>query len=61
MNELVRQLDEWLQRNRPDYYQQLLPGLSEREIHDVAQLLGVTLPDDLQTLYRWKNGQSSDC
>jgi cell wall assembly regulator SMI1 len=57
MAELVARLDVWLARHRPNYYAQLLPGLSSQEWTVFAERLGVNLPDGFRVLYQWRNGR----
>jgi cell wall assembly regulator SMI1 len=60
MQELIERLDTWLQANRPEYYIHLQPGLTEDELLALEQRLGVALPADFKTFYRWKNGQADE-
>ena len=60
MEELIQRLDSWLRQNRPDYYKKLLPGLTEQELTDLEKELGVELPADFKTFYRWRNGQAEN-
>jgi cell wall assembly regulator SMI1 len=59
MSDLIERLDRWLAANRPEYYKGLAPGASEKEIAAVEAKLGVTLPDELRELLKWRNGQKS--
>jgi len=54
---LICRLEDWLKINRPDYYAVLLPGLSSVELGEIERALGVAFPEDLRSLYAWKNGQ----
>jgi cell wall assembly regulator SMI1 len=56
---LLARLDGWLRINRPEYYAKLLPGLSQAEVDNFEQKLGVTLPIEFKLFYQWKNGQDS--
>lgn len=58
MKELMSRLDSWLKTNRPDFYRQLSPGVSESEIDAFEDSLGFKLPQSFKELYMWKNGQS---
>ncbi|MCI0701284.1 MAG: SMI1/KNR4 family protein, partial [Planctomycetia bacterium] len=60
MTELVARFDAWLSRNRPAYYAQLLPGLTDQEWASFEQRLGVRLPDGFRVLYQWRNGSWED-
>jgi cell wall assembly regulator SMI1 len=57
MNPLVKRLDSWLKKNRPDYYAILRPGLKSKEIKAFEKLLGFSLPQTWKDLYTWRNGQ----
>ncbi|MCC9062795.1 SMI1/KNR4 family protein [Flavobacterium piscisymbiosum] len=61
MNELIEKLDKQLARLRPEYYQELKPSLSDLEIQNLEVQYKIQLPDDLKTLYKWKNGQNQNC
>lgn len=54
-------LDKQLATLRPEYYKQLQPGLSDNEIQALQQQYNITLPEDLITLYKWRNGQQDAC
>jgi cell wall assembly regulator SMI1 len=60
MTELVARLDVWLSRNRPDFYANLLPGLTDAEWAAFEARLGVPMPDAFRVLYQWRNGQPDD-
>jgi cell wall assembly regulator SMI1 len=60
MPELVVRLDAWLSRNRPAFYANLLPGLSDAEWDLFKRRLGVKVPDAVRVLYQWRNGQHHD-
>src|SRR5947209_3402000 len=57
MSDLIERLDGWLAKNRPDYYKELEPGASEEQVAALESQLGVTLPDELRDLLKWRNGQ----
>ena len=59
MSELVA-ARSWLSRNRPDYYVQLLPGLTDAEWVSFASRLGMTMPDGFRVLYQWRNGHRDE-
>ncbi|HEY9729582.1 MAG TPA: SMI1/KNR4 family protein, partial [Chroococcales cyanobacterium] len=59
MPDLIERLDRWLRQNRPGYYSQLLPGLTDEQIMEFEEALGISLPPDFKLLYKWKNGQPS--
>ena len=60
VGEWIQRLDTWLKHNRPEYYQSLLPGLTEAELAEVERKLEVLLPDDFRALYSWRNGSDLD-
>src|SRR5262249_30106250 len=60
MQALAR-IDRWLASHRPDYYAQLRAGASVGELADFEGHLHVTVPMACADLYRWRNGQQSDC
>jgi cell wall assembly regulator SMI1 len=60
MDDLIQRLDNWLRTNRFDYYQTLLPGLTDEELIILEKRLNVELPEDFKIFYKWKNGQKED-
>ncbi|HMA33107.1 MAG TPA: SMI1/KNR4 family protein [Chloroflexia bacterium] len=58
MNDLIQRLNTWLQKNRPTYYEQLLPGATDEDILLLEHILAIELPQDFKMLLQWKNGQS---
>ena len=61
MRNTILQLDKQVASLRPDYYAQLNPPLSSAAITALETKYSLQLPDDLNELYRWKNGQKSSC
>jgi cell wall assembly regulator SMI1 len=53
-------LERWLRTHRQRYLQGLLPGASDEELAFLEAALGMPVPEDLRSLLRWHNGQSSD-
>jgi cell wall assembly regulator SMI1 len=51
-------LDEQLSRLRPEFYQNLLSPLQDSEIQELEEKYQLILPEDLKSLYSWKNGQA---
>lgn len=60
-SQLIDSLDNWLRKNREDYYGNLQQGASKEQIESLEKSLGVTLPDELKLFLGWKNGQDSEC
>jgi cell wall assembly regulator SMI1 len=61
MKETLIRLDELIRQNRPDFYENLDPGLRESEIAALERRFDFSVPAHLKELYRWKNGQNSNC
>ncbi len=61
MKKQLEKLDAYLKEKRPEYYNQLLKPLSEKEILDLQEEFNIELPNDIKELYLWKNGQRQDC
>lgn len=57
LEDLIQRLDAWLRTNHPSFYAQLAPGLSDAELLEWENSLGLTLPNDFKLFYKWKNGQ----
>jgi cell wall assembly regulator SMI1 len=56
----LARLDHWLLVHRPRYQRALLPGATAAELKRVHAQLGRPLPEDLQTLLSWHDGQESE-
>jgi cell wall assembly regulator SMI1 len=52
-------LDKHLRTSRPDFYTELNDPLSDAEINALEQKYNRSLPADLRTLYKWKNGHNT--
>src|SRR5689334_2495946 len=61
MEQIINRLDQWIQKNRPEYYKILKPGLSDNEIKEWEIKFGFEFPQDFKALYQWKNGQPDAC
>jgi len=61
MNELIDQLDGYLARCRPDYYYQLQPGVRDQVLDAFQTQLRSELPPLFRLLYKWRNGQNTNC
>lgn len=58
--DLIDRIDQWLRENRPPYYSTLRPGASAEALDAAERQLGVTFPQSLRALYRWRDGQRRD-
>jgi cell wall assembly regulator SMI1 len=58
VTDLLERLERWLRQYAPGPYQSLLPGVTQQELEACQAALAVQLPDALQALYRWRNGQA---
>lgn len=56
MEELLAQYESLLATHVPEILENLQTGLSVEEIHEIETDAGLTLTDDLRTLYSWRNG-----
>ena len=56
MDDIVDRLGQWLWRNAPKNLERLAPGLTDDQITVYEKQLGVTFPDGIRALYRWRNG-----
>ncbi len=57
---LVKRLDDWLRKNRSDYYDSLLPGASTKLLKKFEENYSIQMPETFHILYKWRNGQSAD-
>ena len=60
MDDVVERFARWLWSNSPKVLDELAPGLSDDAIAGFEKQLGVTLPDSLRALYRWRNGNAAE-
>jgi cell wall assembly regulator SMI1 len=58
MQELLNRLESWLRQNAPSCFRCLLPGVTKQDLKAFEDALTFALPDALQLLYLWRNGQS---
>src|SRR5579875_350622 len=57
---LLARLDQWLNTQRQRFLQALRPGATAAECDALAAELGRPLPEELQALLMWHNGQTPD-
>jgi cell wall assembly regulator SMI1 len=57
VTDFLKRLEKWLAQHALSCYRSLLPGATPRELKAAAKALALQLPDALQDLYRWRNGQ----
>ena len=58
MNEIIKKLDAFLSTLRPGLYESLQPPLNHNGIEGLEGKYHMKLPNDLKTLYQWRNGQA---
>ena len=58
--ELIRQIDKWLNENRPDYYANLRLGASSETLEGIERQLDIQFTASFRTLYQWGDGQLKD-
>jgi len=61
MNKSLQKLDKYLLALRPEFYASLKQPLNDDEIDTLEEKYKTKIPNDLQTLYKWKNGQDYNC
>jgi cell wall assembly regulator SMI1 len=61
MPDQLNLLDQQLRTKRPAYFAQLQPPLTTAEIMALSEKYQRTIPEPVQQLYRWKNGQAPAC
>src|SRR5262245_52914003 len=54
---LLERLEHWLARRRPRYLSGLNPPATATQLKELAARLGRPVPEELQALLRWHNGQ----
>lgn len=57
----LQELDVNIQKTRPEFYPNLGTSLSDEEIKELEEKYKVQLPENLKSLYQWKNGQADGC
>jgi len=53
---LIERLNHWLEKNRPDYYAHLMPGVTDARLDAFEAQFSLKLPAAFRQLYRWHNG-----
>ncbi|WP_300675339.1 SMI1/KNR4 family protein [Soonwooa sp.] len=61
MKEKIQRLEKYLSKLRPEYYSQLNEPLDDDQLNKLEEYYKIKIPLDLRTLYKWKNGQNSNC
>ncbi|WP_177765606.1 SMI1/KNR4 family protein [Flavobacterium sp. I3-2] len=61
MNEKIQKLEKCLLKTRPEYYSELNAPLNDSQLNKLEEYYKIVIPKDLRTLYKWKNGQNSNC
>ena len=62
LSEKIKLYEECLCKYDPDKLKLLQPGLTEEEINELLKSVDLILPDNLITLYSWRNGiENWDC
>lgn len=54
--EALERIMNWLRKHQPEYADSFLPGLTSSEIQAVEAEFGYKLPEEIYTLYQWRNG-----
>lgn len=60
MNELIKKLDNYLSTLRPGFYSKLNEPLNDSQLDKLENQYKLEIPNDLRTLYKWKNGQNAN-
>jgi cell wall assembly regulator SMI1 len=58
LHDSLRQLNIWLREHRPVFHSGLMRGANDREIGELADALGHSVPQELEIWLRWHNGQA---
>lgn len=58
MEVIWNRIENWLKVNAPEIQQDLLPGVTDKELRSVQQLIGSDLPADVKASYYIHNGQA---
>ena len=61
MDEIIQKLDKYLSTLRPEYYLELNEPLDDSQLDQLEEFYKLKIPNDLRTLYKWKNGQDAKC
>lgn len=54
-------MNSHIQKLRPEFYSNLNAPLDDHDIQSLERKYNIQIPEDLKTLYLWKNGQESGC
>lgn len=58
---LLVAIQSYLERERPDYVEKMMPGASTEALAAFESRFGVTMPAAFHALYRWHDGQDPWC
>jgi cell wall assembly regulator SMI1 len=58
VEELLTRLERWLAKHRKRFLKALRPGADVQTLNQLKKALGCPLPDDLQALLAWHDGQA---
>jgi cell wall assembly regulator SMI1 len=53
----LERLERWLAQHRPRFLENLQPGARPADLDALQAHLGMAIPESLQSLLRWRNGQ----
>jgi len=57
LTQLLGELDDWLEKNRPVFHEGLAQGADASQLQKLTQVLGRPLPPELRAWLAWHNGQ----
>ena len=60
MDTLLQSLESELEKHRPDIVHSLQPGITLEELKQAEETLGQPIHPEMQALYRWHNGLTTD-
>lgn len=58
--ELIARYADWLEKNEPEAYRGMQPGLTAAQVQEWETALEIELPADFKTFYQWRNGQTTE-
>ncbi len=60
LTDALERIIGWYGRHLPDIADSFLPGLSDNEIQEHLNDTGISLPEEIYELYRWRNGTTEE-
>ena len=58
MKQIIKEIDKLLEEKIPQFKKTFNPPATESDFEELETVIGVKLPEEFKTFYRWHNGQN---